>query len=67
MAENSPQKKFISINRLTSRELVKGNIQIISWRANRIKSDGTPDEWIKIAKWCQKEDVKKKLDKNNHE
>ena len=41
---------------------VKGNIQVISWRANRIKSDGTPDEWIKIAKWCQEEDVKKKLD-----
>ena len=41
---------------------VKGNIQVISWRANRIKSDGTPDEWIKIATWCQEEDVKKKLD-----
>ena len=40
---------------------VKGNIQVISWRANRIKSDGSPDEWIKIAKWCQQEDIKNKL------
>ena len=40
---------------------VKGNIQVISWRANRIKSDGTSDEWIKIAKWCQEEDIKKRL------
>jgi len=40
---------------------VKGNIQVISWRANRIKSDGTPEEWMKIAKWCQKEDIRNKL------
>lgn len=40
---------------------VKGNIQVISWRANRMKSDGTPEDWIKIAKWCQQEDVRRRL------
>ena len=39
---------------------VKGNIQVISWRANRLKSDGTPEEWVKIAEWCQKENMIKK-------
>ena len=40
---------------------VKGNVQIISWRANRLKNDGTPDEWFKIAEWCKKEDVRRRL------
>tara|TARA_B100000674_G_scaffold486573_1_gene495367 strand:+ start:1249 stop:2553 length:1305 start_codon:yes stop_codon:yes gene_type:complete len=31
---------------------VKGNVSVISWRANRMKSDGTPEEWRKIAKWA---------------
>lgn len=39
----------------------KGNIQVICWRANRMKSDGTPEDWIKIAEWCQREDVRRKL------
>jgi hypothetical protein len=43
------------------RGYVKGNIQVISWRANRIKSDGTPEEWRKIADWCQREEVKRKI------
>ena len=30
------------------------NIQIISWRANRIKNDSTPDEILKIAEYIKK-------------
>ena len=40
---------------------VKENNQIISWRANNLKSDDSPDEWLKIAKWCQQETIEKKL------
>lgn len=40
---------------------VKSNIHIISYRANRLKNDGTPEEWQKIAAWCQKEEVKRKM------
>ena len=32
-----------------------------SGRANNLKSDGSPEEWIKIGKWCE-EEVKKKLE-----
>lgn len=44
-AENSP-----SFDRLNpSKGYVKGNVTIISWRANRIKNDGTAEEHQKIA------------------
>lgn len=32
----------------------KDNIQVISWRANRIKNDSTPEELMKIALYMQK-------------
>ena len=32
------------------------NVQVVSWRVNHLKSDGTPEEWDKIAKWCKQED-----------
>ena len=55
--DNSPSlDKFIP-----SLGYVKGNVQFISDRANRIKNDGSPEEWLKIAEWCQQEDVKRKL------
>ena len=44
---------------------IKGNVQIISWRANRFKSDGSPEEWEKIAEWCKKEDVRMRLEGNH--
>ena len=33
---------------------VKGNVQIISMRANRIKNDATPDELRKVADYMQR-------------
>lgn len=33
---------------------VPGNVAIISWRANRIKNNGTADEHQKIANWIYK-------------
>ena len=59
-SDNSPSlDKFYP-----SKGYVKGNIQVISWRANRIKNDGTPEEWLRIAEWCQREDVRRKLEGN---
>ncbi len=44
-AENS-----VSFDRIDpSKDYVKGNVIIVSWRANRIKNDGTADEHQKIA------------------
>lgn len=34
-----------------SKGYISGNVLIVSWRANRIKNDGTPDEHAKIAKF----------------
>lgn len=54
---NSPSlDKFIPEKGYT-----KGNVAVISWRANWLKSNGTTEEWLKIAEWCQQEDVKRKL------
>lgn len=43
--ENSPSFDRID----NSLGYVKGNVHILSWRANRIKNDGTADEHRKIA------------------
>jgi hypothetical protein len=32
---------------------IPGNVVIISWRANRIKNNGSSDEHFKIAQWLQ--------------
>jgi len=34
---------------------IKGNVQVISWRANRLKSDGTLEEFIKLIEWMKKQ------------
>lgn len=47
MQENSP-----SFDRLDpTKGYIKGNVYIISQRANRIKNDGTPEEHKKIYEW----------------
>jgi hypothetical protein len=45
--ENSPSFDRID----SSKGYVAGNVQIISWRANRIKNDGTAEEHRKIAEF----------------
>lgn len=35
---------------------VKGNVTVISWRANRIKCDASPSEAMKVALWMQKQE-----------
>lgn len=38
-----------------SRGYVKGNVHVISYRANRFKSDGTLEEMILLGKWAESE------------
>jgi hypothetical protein len=45
--ENSPSFDRID----ASKGYVSGNVIIVSWRANRIKNDGTPEEHLKIAQF----------------
>jgi len=48
--DNSP-----SVDRIIpERGYVKGNIAIISYRANRIKNNATPAELTKVSKWLNK-------------
>ena len=47
--ENSPS--FDQID--SGKGYVNGNVQIISWRANRIKNDGTAEEHRKIAEYLE--------------
>ena len=36
-----------------SKGYVKGNVFVVSWRANRIKNDGTAEEHRQIVEWMQ--------------
>jgi hypothetical protein len=36
---------------------VKGNVQVISWRANNIKRDATPEELRKVADYVNRQDL----------
>jgi hypothetical protein len=33
---------------------VRGNVEVISWRANSLKRDGTLDEMEKLVMWMRK-------------
>lgn len=44
----------VSFDRIDSQKgYITGNVKIISWRANRIKNDGTAEEHRKIAEYIQ--------------
>jgi len=49
MNDNSPTLDRID----NSKGYVKGNIQIISWRANSLKSNGTKEEFQQIIKYLE--------------
>ena len=47
----------VSFDRIDSNKgYVSGNVRILSWRANRIKNDGTAEEHRKIADFLDKQD-----------
>ena len=47
----------VSFDRIdSSKGYIPGNVQIVSWRANRIKNDGTAEEHRKIADYLDKID-----------
>jgi hypothetical protein len=48
----SRQENSVSFDRIDSTKgYINGNVQIVSWRANRIKNDGTAEEHRKIAEY----------------
>lgn len=53
-SENSPSFDRID----TTKGYVPGNVIICSWRANRIKNNGTAEEHYKIAKWLESKGIK---------
>lgn len=56
--EKLRQENSASIDRLdSSKPYSKNNIHIISWRANRVKNNGTLEEHKKIVAWMEKHQV----------
>ena len=52
MGKQNPNSK--SLDRIdSSRGYVKGNVIIISWRANRLKNNATREELITLGKWAE--------------
>lgn len=49
--ENSPSYDRVD----STKGYVPGNVVIVSWRANRIKNDGTAQEHFAIAEWLNKQ------------
>lgn len=53
---DTKQENSMSFDRIdNSKGYVKGNVLVCSWRANRIKNDGTPEEHKKIYEFFTKE------------
>lgn len=50
--KNNPNSP--SIDRIDpTKGYVKDNVQIISWRANDLKKNGTLEEFVKLVKWME--------------
>ncbi len=50
----SPKDNSPSLDRIKpALGYVKGNIAVMSWRANRLKSDSTADELERVAAWMR--------------
>ena len=57
--ENSP-----SLDRIDpGKGYVKGNVQVISMQANRMKNDGSIEELLLLSKWIKmQKDIHKRVD-----
>ena len=52
------QENSVSFDRIdNSKGYVKGNVEVVSWRANRIKNDGTWQEHEKIVDYLKKREL----------
>ena len=51
--DNSPNSP--SLDRfIPEKGYIKSNVHFISFKANRMKNDGTIEQWIKFGEWCEK-------------
>jgi len=49
-----------SLDRIdTNLGYIPGNVELVSWRANRIKNDGTAEEHLLIAEYMKRQEIKK--------